>query len=246
MTDKQKREVLDSLEEGDLNGAVDRLKTGLKRDPYWEWGHRMLGDIYLEKLGHSAYALVQYRKLKEVKEDLSAPEVLRLARAYEERSFEDKTDELLRGLDPSALPEKIEILDTSYDARDLYERLSRASSEAVRENAETYRSKYHRKGDEHREYGNFFEAQQAYEKALEFSDDPEVRLKLGRCLLQRSLYPEALNHLKQVRGDEELGDEAEQLIDEVYDRLGLNQLFDHDDNNDNDDDDRSGGHRRVS
>lgn len=243
MTDKLKREVLESLEEEDLNGAVDQLKTGLRRDPYWEWGHRMLGDVYLEALGHSAYALVQYRKLREVKETLSGPEFLRLARAYEERGFEDKAVELLRELDPAELPEEVEILDASYDARDLYERLRSASADAVEEDAEGYREKYRRKGDDHREYGNFFEAQQAYEKALEFSDDPEVRLKLGQCLLQRSLYPEALDHLKQVRNDEEVGDEAERLIADVYDRLGLNQLFD---DNDNDDDDRSGGHRKVS
>lgn len=244
MTDKLKREILEALENGDLNGAVDQLKTGLRRDPYWEWGHRTLGDVYLEALGHTAYALVQYRKLREVKDRLTGPELLRLARAYEERGFEDKAEELLREVDSSQLPEEIEIHDTSYDARDLYERLRSVSEDAVEQEAEEFGAKYRRKGDDHREYGNFFEAQQAYEKALEFSDDPEVRLKLGQCLLQRSLYPEALDHLKQVRNDDEVGSEADRLIADVYDRLGLNQLFDSE--NDNDDDDRSGGHRKVS
>jgi tetratricopeptide (TPR) repeat protein len=242
MTEKIKRDVKDALETNDLNRAVDRLKTGLRRKPYWEWGHRTLGDIYLDGLEHSSYALVQYRKLREVKESLTSSEKLRLAWAYEQRGFMDQVSDVLADLDPDDLPERLELVNESYEARTIYDRIKSDSSDALEEQEGELFEKHRRKGDEHREYGNFFEAQKSYEKALEFRDNPEVTLALAQCLIQRSNYPAALEYLKSLRSQENLGEEAEELITEVYERLGLNVLFDAND----DDEDRPGQSRKVS
>ncbi len=116
------------------------------------------------------------------------------------------------------------------------------SGSAVEQDADRYREKYARKGEDHLEYGNFFEAQKAFEKALEFGENPELRLNLARALIQRSRYPEALEELREIRGQEAVREEASALMTKVYERLGLNQLFDDSD----DDDDRSGRNRKVS
>lgn len=242
MTKKIKQDVRASLRDGDLNGAVESLKTGLRRDPYWEWGHRKLGDLYLEGLGHSSYALVEYRKLKKSVEELSDEDVLRLALAYRERGFEDKVRDVLANRNPEDFSGTLEIMDRKYDPEDLYEELMEASGSAVEEDAERYREKYAREGDDHLEYGNFFEAQKAYEKALDFGDDPQVRLNLARALIQRSRYPGALEQLRAIRDEQPVRAEASELITKVYERLGLNQLFD----DSHDDDDHSGRNRKVS
>jgi len=242
MTEYIKRDVLDALKSGDLNKAVDCLKTGLKREPYWVWGHRKLGDIYLEGLDHTSYALVQYRKLAEVKETLAPAEKLRLAWANQERGFDDKVYNILSGLNRDDLPESIDLLGNEYDAFELYEQFSEASSASVSENNREYFDKYRTKGDDYRNHGNFFDAQRAYEQALEFMEDENVKLKLAQCLIQRSKYPGALEYLKEVRGHEAVSEEAERLISKVYDRLGLNELFEIE----NDDDDQPGQSRKVS
>lgn len=242
MTDKIKREVMDALEEDDYKRAVERLKTGLRRDPYWKWGHRTLGDIYLEKLNHSTYALIQYRKLREVKGELDPAGMLRLMRAYHQRGFDDKAAELSSTLEADQLPETLTILDNKFDPTKLYEELRQSISKSVVKNSEEYRKKYVQEGDEHKKYGNYFEAQRAYEKALEFGDEPRVRLKLSRCLIQRSRYPKALEQLKKLRGTKSAGDEAETLLEDVYERLGLNHIFD----STGEDDSSPGQSRRAS
>jgi len=73
-------------------------------------------------------------------------------------------------------------------------------------------------------------------------EDENVKLKLAQCLIQRSKYPGALEYLKEVRGHEAVSEEAERLISKVYDRLGLNELFEIE----NDDDDQPGQSRKVS
>jgi tetratricopeptide (TPR) repeat protein len=242
MSEKIERDVQEALESGDLNRAVDRLKTGLKREPYWAWGHRTLGDIYFEELNHTNYALVEYRKLREVKESLTPAETLRLAWAYQERDFEDKIPDLIADIKRDDLPETIELIGTSYDARKLYDQFRDHASEHLREESEEYFEKYRRQGDQYREHGNFFEAQQAYEKALEFRSDDTVRLELARCLIQRSRYPQALDHLKSLRESGSSGEDVDRLIDQVYSRLGLDKLFE----SDNDDEDPPGRSRKVS
>lgn len=242
MTEKIKEDVRSSLQEGDLNGAVQSLKTGLRRDPYWEWGHRKLGDIYLEGLGHSSYALVEYRKLKKSVEELTFRDALRLALAYRERDFEDKIRDVLSDRDPEESSEPLDIMNRTYDPGELYAELMEAAGSAADQDADQYREKYARKGEDHLEYGNFFEAQKAFEKALKFGDDPELRLNLARAYIQRSRYPEALEQLREIRDEKPVHDEATELITKVYERLGLNQLFD----DSNDDDDRSGRSRKVS
>jgi len=242
MTKKIKEDVKSSLREEDLNGAVESLKTGLRRDPYWEWGHRKLGDIYLEGLSHSSYALVEYRKLKKSVEQLSLADALRLAVAYRDRGFEEKIRDLLVDRNPAESSDSLEIMDRTYDPVQLYDELMEASGSAVEKDADRYREKYAREGEDHLKYGNFFEAQKAFEKALEFEDDPKMRLNLARSLIQRSRYPDALEQLKKIQGEKPVRDEASELITKVYERLGLNQLFD----DTNDDDDRSGRNRKVS
>ncbi len=242
MSEKIKNEVRAALDSGDLNRAVDRLKTGLRRDPYWEWGHRKLGDIYLESLNHTKYALVQYRKLQKIKDELKPSEILRLAWAYQEREFQDKVSELLSEIDTDSLPETIELAGESYDARERFDWCRKAAVRRVEEDSEEFFEKYRRRARQYQDHGNFFEAQQAYETALEFHSDEDVRLELARCLIQRSRYPEALQELKALRSREESGDEVDQLFDKIYSRLGLDNLFEPR----TDDEDRPGQSRKVS
>lgn len=243
MSEKIRREVEEALDDDDLNRAVDRLKYGIRKDPYWEWGHRTLGDVYLVGLEHSSYALVQYRKLREVKEDLQPEEQLKLAWAYDERDFPDKVARILDEIEPDELPDEMTVINEKFEAKKLFDRMDKQTERNLEEQSDDFFRKYAREGDGHRDHGNFFDAQQAYQKALEYSNDPEVRIKLARCLIQRSKYPEAIEHLKELQNISSVQNEADDLLNKVYERLGLNQLFD--ESND-DDHDEPGSARKVS
>lgn len=232
MTEAIKRKVEEALASPDLSQAVKLLKQGLRRDPYWEWGHRVLGDIYLRGIDHSAYALVEYRKLQKTTDEFSGPDRLRLIWAYLERGFEDKAQDVLRRLDREALPEEISLLDETHDTASLLEEFKEKIDATVEHDAEALFEKYRRQGREHQDAGNLYEAQQAYEKALEYRTDSEIKLELARCLIQRSKFPEALEHLKSIQDNPPVSSEADELITDVYQRLGLYDLFEDDDSDD--------------
>ncbi len=123
--DQYIRNAREALSRDELERAVDWLKKGLRRDPYWSEGHRLLGDLYLFELNHSAYALIQYRKLKSVRDELEPVERLLLARAYHERDFPDRARNLLDSLDEKKLPEFHDPEDVRVDDED--DRSERAS-----------------------------------------------------------------------------------------------------------------------
>lgn len=234
MTEAIKRDVEEALASPDLNEAVQLLKRGLRRDPYWEWGHRTLGDVYLRGIDHASYALVEYRKLRETAEEFTEADRLRLIWAYLERGFEDKARDVLRDLSPGELPKELELLDETYDAESLFEEFDRKIDTTIQEESDEFYEKYLRQGTDHYEAGNMYEAQQAYEKALEYKNDPKTELELARCLIQRSKFPEALEHLKSIQDQPSVSDEAQDLITDVYQRLGLYDLFEDDDAEDGD------------
>lgn len=243
MTSKIKRSVKAALTEGDLNRAVKLLKRGLRKDHYWAWGHRVLGDIYFEEIDHTSYALVQYRKLKEAVDNWENSDRLRLALAYCERDFHDKAAGVLEELNEDDLSGTFKILDSEYVVEDLYNQLLKSTNTRFEENEESYFEKYKKKGDEHRKHANYFEAQQAYEKALDFMEDQNVKYHLSRCLIKRSKFPRALKLLKELKANDEFDEDVEELLNQVYERLGLNELFS---DVKTDDDDESGRSRKVS
>ncbi|MFB6345250.1 MAG: tetratricopeptide repeat protein [bacterium] len=237
MTTAIRRDVEDALSQEDLNEAVRLLKQGLRREPYWEWGHRVLGDIYLKGIDHSSYALVEYRKLRQTADTFAPADKLRLIWAYLERGFEDKALEVLKDLDDDELPETIDILKENYDTKQLLDKFTRQIDTTVEEESEEFFEKYRRDGTEHRRAGNMYQAQQAFEKALDYCQDPTTKLDLARCLIQRSKYPEALEYLKSIQDTDEVAEDVDELITDVYQRLGLHDLFkdkqDHDDRDEN-------------
>lgn len=232
MTEAIKREVEEALASPDLNEAVRLLKRGLRRDPYWEWGHRTLGDVYLVGIDHASYALVEYRKLRKTAERFTDADRLRLIWAYIERGFEDKASDVLRELDEDSLPGTLELLDETYDPSALVEEFKATIDSTIESDADEYFEKYFRQGTDHFQAGNMYEAQQAYEKALEYRNDSNTKLELARCLIQRSKFPEALEYLKSIQDVPEVSDEAEELMTDVYQRLGLYDLFEDDDSDD--------------
>lgn len=216
-----RKKVDRALEEDRLNRAVELLKQGVEKDPYWAAGHRLLGDIYLEELEHDVYALVEYRKLARVEEEPEPPDRLRLAWAYLKRSFEDKARDVLKGLDEEELPPSMTILDRTYETAGLLERLRERVEGAVSEQSEKLMEKYRDQGDDYREIGRFFRAQKAYEKALEYGDDPRVEVSLARCLVQRKKFPRAMRVLKRVISSNPGVEAADEVLSEVYRRLGI-------------------------
>ncbi len=218
-----RKKVDRALEEDRLNRAVELLKQGVEKDPYWAEGHRLLGDIYLQELDHDVYALVEYRKLARVKEELEPTERLRLAWAYLKRSFEDKARDELQRLNDDDLPPSMTVLDRTYDPAALLERLRDRTEEAVSEQSEQLLEKYRGQGDDYREIGRYFRAQKAYEKALQYGEDPDLEVSLAKCLVQRKKFPRAIRILKRLLGSNpELGAAAEVLSD-VYRRLGIEE-----------------------
>ncbi len=214
-------EVEAALTEDDLSTAVEKLKKGLRRDPYWDVGHRLLGDIYLLGLDHPVYALVEYRKLKKVAEELTALDRLRLAWAYYQRSFHDRALETIREIDPDELPEQKEIVGCTIQPRLKLVRLKKKVEVEVKKNSSNYFDKYVRRGNEFLNVGSYYKAQEAFESALEYTNDVEVRLNLARCLIKRTKYPRAVKILKGLLADDHVHDEARELLTDVYRRLGL-------------------------
>lgn len=218
---KVKKRVETALSESDLSGAVDALKSGLNRDPYWAEGHKLLGDIYLIGLDHPVYALVEYRKLKRVKDELEELDKLRLAWAYHCRSFDDKARAVLTEINCGDLPEELEVIDTEIKPIQKTEELRSEVNESVEQDSEEYFQKYFRKGNEFLNAGNFYRAQQAYENALEHEASSRARLNLARCFVERTKFPKAVRELKSLLDDEHVHEEARKLLTSVYRRLGL-------------------------
>ena len=214
-------EVEAALTEDDLSTAVEKLKKGLSRDPYWAAGHRLLGDIYLLGLDHPVYALVEYRKLKKVAEELTALDRLRLAWAYHQRSFHDRALETIQEIDADDLPEQKELIGRKIQPRLKLVRLRKKVEQEVEKKSGNYFDKYVRRGNEFLNVGSYYQAQQAFESALEYTNNSEVKLNLARCLVKRTKFPRAVKILKGLLDDEHVHDEARELLTAVYRRLGL-------------------------
>ncbi len=210
-----------ALSEEKLSDAVEALKKGLNRDPYWSWGHLKLGDIYLIELDHPVYALVEYRKLQKVKDALTGSEKIRLAWAYHQRSFDDKAREILTGIEIEDLPDELEIFDRKIKTEEKFRQLNSEVQKNVAEDSDDYFKKHFRQGNEFLNAGNFYRAQQAYEEALQFKNSSEAKLNLARCLIERVKFPAAVRQLKKLLNDEHVHDKARKLLTSVYRRLGL-------------------------
>ncbi|MFB6356810.1 MAG: tetratricopeptide repeat protein [bacterium] len=221
MIEKIEKKVDDALGEDDITSAVDWLKKGIRRDPEWERGHRLLGDIYFEVLGHYRYALVEYRKLNHVSGDSNSLDSLRLARAYEKQEFYEKALELLNEVTLEDCPDTIAFLDNSYDPRELHDELHDVVRKEVDHDREQLYEQHREDGHIYREDGQYRKAQEEYERALELKANTEVRVDLARCLIRRAKFPEAMNHLKKVLNTDPNHDDARDLLMEVYQRLGL-------------------------
>ncbi len=223
MIDKQqlliKTEKL--LKEKQLTEAVELLKSAINRDPYWAAGHRLLGDIYLTRLEHPVYALVEYRKLQHVAEKLTDEDKLRLILAYHRRGFDDRALQLLNELTMEKIPEKLTICGVDIYLDDRVQKLRQKISRQVNEKSEIYYRKYLRQGNEFMNAGNFYRAQGSYEKALELHSEPRVYLKLARCLIERTDFAGAVKILKMIIKNDHVHDEARELLIAVYRRLGL-------------------------
>ncbi|MFP4687580.1 MAG: tetratricopeptide repeat protein [bacterium] len=209
-----------------LNEAVDLLKKQLRRDPYWADGHRLLGDIYLIKLKHYVYALVQYRKLEKTKDQLEPLDRLRLAYGYYRRGFEEKVLETLAALDISQLPDEFKILDKKFVTLELIDKIKRSSDQEIEAHQDKYYKKNLRKAREYMQVGNFFRAQKAFEKALELKEDGRIRIELARCQVQRVNFTAAIKNLKKAQQEERCFAAAHSLLKDVYRRLGLPVVYD--------------------
>jgi lipopolysaccharide biosynthesis regulator YciM len=210
-----------SLNEGKLNRAVEILKDRIRRDSYWAQGHLLLGDIYLIKLKHYVYALVEYRKLKKIKQQLTPQEKIRLAYAYYKRDFPEKVSEILDVLKTETLPEKIEIIDKQFSTSELIKKMRGFFREEINNNQDKYYERNMRKGREYMQVGDFFRAQKSFEKALELNEEPSLRIELARCQIQRVNFSEAIKNLKKASSDSRFAAEAQDLLRDVYHRLGL-------------------------
>lgn len=236
------RNAREALDQGELERAVDWLKKGLRRDPYWSEGHRLLGDLYLFELNHSAYALIQYRKLKSVRDSLEPVERLLLARSYHERDFPDRARSLLESLEREELPETHKAAGRSLKPHRMLTDLREDLADRE-DGGETAFRRHRRRGDEWYEHGNPVRAIDAYERALELREEPEVRVRVARCHLERRRYAAAAEALKTVLAEEPDHDAARTLLERIYGRLGLSEFYEPGRTRPEDEDDRS---ERVS
>ncbi|MGM0381858.1 MAG: tetratricopeptide repeat protein [bacterium] len=216
-----KAKAREAVEAGELDGAVAQLKKALSENPYWGEGHRLLGDIYLFKLEHYSYALVEYRKLRRVSDEVDSLDRLKLAWAYHRRDFEDKAARILQDIDKNTLPESTGIMGETFDVFEVFEKLNKETTDKLQESNEKYFKKYSRQGREYMHAGNFYRAEKNFKKALDYSDSARARLDLARCQVQRVKFPRAIENLKMLRSRDQFRAEAEELLDEIYERLGL-------------------------
>ncbi len=226
MSDYCLKKAREALFDGELNRAVEVLKDRIRRDSYWAQGHLLLGDIYLIKLKHYVYALVEYRKLKKIKQELTSQEKIRLAYAYYKRDFPEKVFEILDTLEKETLPESFEIIDKQFPTSELIEEMRGFSREKINNNQDKYYERNMRKGREYMQVGDFFRAQKSFEKALELNEEPSLWLELARCQIQRVNFSEAIKNLKKASADPRFAVEAQDLLRDVYHRLGLPVNYD--------------------
>lgn len=210
----------EALEDDRPQRAIEFLKRGVRKDPYWVKGQRRLAELYLVEVEHDAYALVQYRKLHQVAEDLEIRDELGLAWAYSRREFEDRAREVLQGLDDE-LPEQVEFLNQSHQTHQLMESIAGEVDKALETRQDHFYRKKLERGLDYLELGEWFHAQRALERALELKDTPQARLAYGRCLLKRKRYPQAVRCLKSLRSEPGVAEEAGSLLKEIYRRLGI-------------------------
>lgn len=235
MDDVTRSDVVDRLDDGPISDVVEWLKKGLRKDPYWADGHRLLGDLYLTELEHETYALVEYRKLRESVDELRSEDQLRLALANDEGGFPEKAARCLDDIDGEDLPAELTLIRTEYEVDGVLDQLTEKSEQSVSENADEWFEKHREEGLDYLKTGNPFEAQSAFEKALEYRDDPEVKARLAECLLRRRRYPRAVTLLKDVLQSDPAHNLAESLLNDAYDRLGLNSTEETADSDDSED-----------
>jgi tetratricopeptide (TPR) repeat protein len=226
MTDKpvedlSRRDVVDRLGDHAISDVVEWLKKGVRKDPYWAEAHRLLGDLYLTELEHETYALVEYRKLRESLDQLPPVDRLRLAVANDRAGFPEKVNRLLSELDESSLPETITLIRTELDVGETLERLRGDARASKQEKGDEWFEKHKKEGREFLETGQPFQAQSAFEKALEYGSDPTVKTLLAQALVQRREYPRAVTLLKDALNHAESPERARELLTKAYERLGL-------------------------
>ncbi len=210
----------EALDSGRPHRAIELLKRGVRRDPYWVEGHRLLGEIYLIEVEHACYALVQFRKLRHVKGRLDFEENVALAWAYAERDFQDRALQVLQQL-PDQKPDTVQYLGNQYGTDSLLKTIRGDVTATLKDRQDEFYAKNLRKGQDFLELGDWFQAQKCLERALDIKDTPEVRLEYGRCLLKRQRYPRAVRMLKSIQSDPDVGSRAQSLLGEVYRRLGI-------------------------
>jgi len=156
-----------------------------------------------------------------IQDDPNPSDQLRLAWSYLERDFEEKSFETLQEIDREELPDNLTVLNKSIRINELIQRLEEEIGELDSERVDSWFEKKRDEGLEYLETGNPFQAQQCFEKALGYKDDPNVRAELARCLLARRDYPSAVENLKQVLSSQPGHAEALKLLETAYDRLGI-------------------------
>ena len=222
MKSLDRREIVRALEQDrSISDIVEQLKQEIRREPFRESAHRLLGDLYLTRLNHGSYAVAEYRKLLKIQDKPNPTDQLRLAWSYLERDFEEKCYRTLMEIDRAELPDKLTVLDETIVINELIQRLEEELGEIDSKRSRSWFEKKREEAMEYLETGNPFQAQQAFDKALDYKDDPDVRAKLARCMLSRRNYPSAVENLKEVLSTEPDHPEALELLEKAYERLGI-------------------------
>lgn len=219
-------DVVSRLENASISDVIEDLKTGIRRDPYWGEGHRLLGDLYLTELEHDNYALVEYRKLEDVQEDPPAEDLFRLALGYHRRSFDEKTARVINRIERQNLPDQIRLIRQKIDTDDYLDELVDRSDDVKEDRKDEWFRNRRQEGIDYLKTGNLYQAQQEFERALDYRDDDDIRVKLAQCLLRRRRYPRAVSLLKDVLANQPEHELALSLLETAYDRLGLDDDVD--------------------
>jgi len=216
-----KKTVIEALSEDRISNVIEELKARIHRDSYDETAHRLLGDLYLTELQHDSYALVQYRKLAKVQDEIPVEDRIRLAIAYERSEFHEQLRDVISDIDRENVPEIVNVLDQEFNARELVDEWLKKVSELEDDLTEDWYRKHVRNGVDYLESGHPYRAQKEFEKALEFKRDPDVLYRLARSLFERRKFPQAINTLKNCLEADSSHKKARQLLDRVYTRLGI-------------------------
>lgn len=217
-----RRTIKEALEEGRaISDLVEKLKQEIRREPFSESAHRLLGDLYLQELEHESYAVTEYRKLVKIQDDVGPEDRFRLLLGYFRRGFHEKAYQLLKEMESGQFPDEIKFFSGAVDITEQLEEIRSSLSDLEQDQSEQWFRKHRDEGQDYLDLGNHFQAQREFEQALEYQDDVDVRCALARCLLTRRNYPRAVTNLKRILSESPHHEQALELLERAYGRLGI-------------------------